>query len=212
MSDIEKSEVVSEEISEAKTLKLETAKYKDSQSSADENRSSGWVLLIVGLIGIVAVILGMAGVIPIKMGNPYLFYGVMCAIFALFLVMGFVSFANAKKFDSKAKGEKNLKESLIKWASKNLSAEMIDKEIDNAESETNEILYFKRSKIITDKLNAQFINLDPLFLENLVDNDLYDEIFPPTSSDFYEESDENDDADLDEDEISYDAIEDSEDK
>lgn len=154
----------------------------------------------------------MAGVIPIKMGNPYLFYGVMCAIFALFLVMGFVSFANAKKFDSKAKGEKNLKESLIKWASKNLSAEMIDKEIDNAESETNEILYFKRSKIITDKLNAQFINLDPLFLENLVDNDLYDEIFPPTSSDFYEESDENDDADLDEDEISYDAIEDSEDK
>ena len=74
MSDVEKSDNGLDIVSDPKTLKLEKAKYNDSQNSADDNRSSGWVLLIVGFIGIVAVILGITGVIPVKFGNPYLFF------------------------------------------------------------------------------------------------------------------------------------------
>jgi len=197
MSDIEKSEIANETKSEAKTLKLETPNYKDSQSSADDNRSSGWVLLIVGLVGIVVVILGMLGVIPFKFANPYLFYGVLCAVFVLFCVMGVVSFVNAKKFDSKAKGEKTLQETLIKWSEKNLNSEIIDKEIDNVDSESDEILYFKRTKVITDMLNKQFVNLDPAFLEVLIDNVIYESVFPLPESSVYQIEIDDEDEDYD---------------
>lgn len=203
MPEFEKSEYVAEDKSEIKTPRVQ-GRYIDSQSSVDENKSSGWVLLIVGSVGIIAVILSMVGVIPIKFNNPYLFYGVLCAIFVLFLVMGFVSFANAKKFESKAKGEKTLRDSLIEWAEKNLTAEDIDKEIDIWNTESDEILYFKRSKVITDKLNKQFVNLDPMLVDNLIDNVIYEKIYPlPEVEDEYEEdSDADDDFDDDFDEES----------
>ena len=47
--------------------------YQDSSERASENRSSGWILLIIGGLGVLAVILGIAGVLPIQMGNSYLF-------------------------------------------------------------------------------------------------------------------------------------------
>lgn len=207
MSDVEKSDNGLDIVSDPKTLKLEKAKYNDSQNSADDNRSSGWVLLIVGFIGIVAVILGITGVIPVKFGNPYLFYGVLCAIFILFLVMGGVSFANAKKYESRAKGEKTLKDSICKWAKANLKADEIDKEIYNIELESNEILYFKRSKIILDKLNEQFVNLDPQFIEKFVDDYIYDMIFPITEADSLGDDLKEADVDLSDDEFAYEDIE-----
>lgn len=220
MSDNEKPVVDEEEI-QVKTVRVGVGsqKYKDSQSSAEDNKSSGWVLLFVGVAGIIAVILCMVGVIPLKFANPYLFYGVFIAVFVLFLVMGVVSFANAKKFEVKANSENTLKEELIKWTSKNLTAEIIDKEIDDSDKEAEEVLYFKRSIVIASKLNNQFVNLDPFFLENLIDNKLYEMLFPESLTatyDEYEEDDEDFDDDYDEDnsednsEESDDAEEDAE--
>ncbi|MCQ2494193.1 MAG: hypothetical protein MJ104_06275 [Lachnospiraceae bacterium] len=208
MSDIEKSDSFTENVSEETTLKLGTTKYRDSQSSADDNKSSGWVLIIVGVIGIIAVILGMVGVIPFKFSNSYLFYGVFCAIFVLFLVMGAVSFANAKKFEHKAKGENSLRDNLIDWTSKNITAEVIDEKIENSDNAGEEILYFMRVKVLTDMLNKQFVNLDPDFLENLIDQTLYENIFG--ESEYYAEEDDFEENDSDEDESDVDPDEDPE--
>lgn len=155
--------------------------YRDSSTSAEDNKSSGWILLIVGVAGLIFVVLGMTGVIPIKFTNPYLFYGVLIAIFLLFTVMGVVSMFNAKKFESSAKNEKSIKQSLIEWSLENLSAEDIDNKANlngfSLEEMPIEEKYFRRAAVIRVLLNAQFINLDQGLLDSVIDNDIYDKVF-----------------------------------
>ncbi|MGN0166467.1 MAG: hypothetical protein ACI4AB_00365 [Acetatifactor sp.] len=165
-----------EEQKEAETASTGFSAYQDSSERANENRSSGWILLVIGTIGIVLVILGIAEILPIRMGNPYLFYGVMGAIFILFLVSGVMSFKNAKIFDKKAESENSLRSTLMDWCRENLSAESVDGAV-KAEGDTEEILYFKRFSYIRERLNRQFVNLDQGFLEKFIDDFVYEEIF-----------------------------------
>lgn len=153
-----------------------TALYQDSAERASDNRSSAWILLILGVLGLVVLVLGMLEILPIRFGNSYLFYGVMGAIFILFVVAGGVSMKNARLFEKKAVSENTLRESLRDWCGENLDAETIDAAV-AAQSEGEEVLYFKRVQYIRERLNRQFVNLDQGFLDQFIDGYVYDEIF-----------------------------------
>uniref|UniRef100_UPI004057564A hypothetical protein n=1 Tax=Acetatifactor sp. TaxID=1872090 RepID=UPI004057564A len=155
--------------------------YQNSSERAEENRSSAWTLMIVGGIGLVAMLLCLFGVIPLRLGNPYMFYGVMCAVFILFIVMGVVSMKNAKIFAKKAESENTLRDAMTKWYQESLNAEKVDDGLAGEEEEIpNEILYFKRVQKIKDMFNHQFMNLDQVFLEHFIDEEVYDYIFSDT--------------------------------
>ena len=151
--------------------------YKNSRDKAEDNRSSARVLLIFGVLGIVAVILGVVGVIPFKPGNPYMFYGVMGAVFILFVVMGIVSMKNAVFFAGKAASENTLQEAMTKWCVENLKASEIDNAIGVSAAEQDEELYFKRYEYIKNRLRGQFMNLDEGFLDNFIDEKIFDLVF-----------------------------------
>lgn len=162
-----------------------------------EYRSSAWALLIVGGIGLLLVVLGMTGVLPLQLDNPYLFYGVMMSVFILFIVMGAVSFRSARFFAEKTKADKTLMETVEGWCLENLKAEDIDigqdlamtEEVEDLESDgTTEILddpektisqekYFVRVEYMKQRINSQFMNLDQDLLDRYVDERLYDLIF-----------------------------------
>lgn len=150
--------------------------YQDSAEKASDNKSSAWMLLILGIAGLTFLALCATKVIPIEFGNPYLFYGVMGAIFVLFLVGGFVSMKNAKVFEVKAKSENTLKNTLLDWSKENFTAQEIDAAV-KAADDTEEVLYFKRISYIKAKLNHQFVNLNQGFLDRLIDDCLYEDIF-----------------------------------
>lgn len=152
-------------------------RYQNSAERAEENRSSAWVLLIMGIAGIIVVVLGFMGIIPFLFGGSYLTYGVMSAVFVLFIVMGMVSMKNARIFAKKAESENSLQETLQKWCNDNLNADAIDEEIGKAETDSEEILYFKRCEQIKKMLNHQFVNLDQAFLEHFIDEKVYDQVF-----------------------------------
>lgn len=155
-----------------------TALYQDSAERASDNRSSAWILLILGVLGLVVLVLGMLEILPIRFGNSYLFYGVMGAIFILFVVAGGVSMKNARLFEKKAVSENTLRESLRDWCGENLDAQTIDAAVAaQSEEEGEEVLYFKRCQYIRERLNHQFMNLDQGFLEQFIDGYVYDEIF-----------------------------------
>lgn len=154
--------------------------YMNSGAKAEENRSSAWVLLIVGVLGILVMALGITGILPFNIGNPYMFYGVMSAVFILFIVMGVVSMRNAKLFEKKAESENSLVDTLLKWSEENLTAEKIDAQIENAADTPEEALYYKRFEVIRSQMNHQFMNLDQQMLENLIDTKIYEQIFPDT--------------------------------
>lgn len=151
--------------------------YQDSAERAEENRSSAWMLLLAGAAGLVVVALGIAGIIPFQLGNAYLFYGVLSAVFILFIVMGVISMKNAKIFAKKAESESNLQESLLKWCRESLQAEMIDARIGKTAEDTEETLYFRRCEQIKGMLNHQFMNLDQALLDHFIDEKVYDMLF-----------------------------------
>lgn len=151
--------------------------YQDSTERANENRSSAWILLVTGSIGLAVIVLGILGIIPLRFSNPYLFYGVMAAVFILFIVAGIVSMNNAKLFAKKAESENSLRDAMLAWCRGNLRARELDDEIGVEGSESEESLYFKRFERIKAKLNYQFLNLDQGFLEKFIDDSVYDMIY-----------------------------------
>lgn len=151
--------------------------YQSSAEKAQDNRSTGFMLIIVGLLGLAAMALCMFGVIPFRMGGAtYMFYGVMSTIFILFAVMGAVSLKNAKLFAQNAESEHSLKQSLTEWCQENFKAEEID-QIVGAVGAPQEIQYFKRYEYMKAKINQQFLNLDQSFLEQFLDSEIYEMVF-----------------------------------
>ena len=150
--------------------------YQDSSQRADENRSSAWVLLFVGILGVVVVVLGIMGILPLSLGNPYLFYGVMGAIFVLFVVAGVVSMKNAKVFAGKAASENSLRSTMLEWCRQNFDGQEIDREI-GIGNDSEEVRYFNRTAYLREKLNHQFVNLDQDFLDQFIDDQVYEMVF-----------------------------------
>ncbi|MCM1045445.1 MAG: hypothetical protein NC417_08030 [Candidatus Gastranaerophilales bacterium] len=166
-----------EYMEEASAGKAAPQNYQDSAERAEENRSSAGILLFTGVAGLVVVALGIAGIIPFRLGNAYLFYGVLSAVFILFIVMGVVSVKNARFFAKKAESESNLQEILLKWCRENLQEETIDAQIAKTEEDTEETLYFRRCEQIKGMLNHQFMNLDQALLDHFIDEKVYDMVF-----------------------------------
>jgi len=136
------------------------------------------MLLAVGTLGLVAIVLCILNVIPLSVGNPYLLYGVMSAVFILFLVMGVVSMRNAKFFAGNAQSENSLKNTLLDWCRENLHADKIDANIQYADGVPEEELYLRRYEIIKFMINHQFMNLDQELVERMIDDEVYDMVFP----------------------------------
>ncbi len=151
--------------------------YRDNSERASENRSSAWVLIAVGAVGIFVLGLGISGIIPLQFDNAYLFYGVMAAVFILFLVAGIVSMKNALTFEKKAESENSVRNTLLDWCRENLKASDLDCQIGTEAEESEESLYFIRFEYIKARLNYQFVNLDQGFLDKLIDDHIYDMVF-----------------------------------
>lgn len=169
------------------------ATYQSSARAAEDNRSSGWVLMFVGLVGIAFVALSLLGIIPFKVGNPYMFYGVMSAVFILFFIMGVVSMRNAKIFEGKAKSEHNLEKTILDYVKDNITAEMIDQKLGDISGFSEEELYFRRAAQIRRMINHTYMNLDQAFIEHLIDESIYDSIYESTLSSEEDDDEEYDD-------------------
>lgn len=156
--------------------------YQNNAAKAEDNKSSAFTLLLVGGVGIVVIILCMTGVISLSLSttSKYMVYGVMGALFILFLVMGVVSLRSSKVFALKAQKEDSLTEEITNWCLTDLKADMIDRMIldedGDAEEISEEMKYFKRIEKMKELINEKFLNLDEAYLEHILD-DIYSGIF-----------------------------------
>ena len=149
--------------------------YVESSKKAQDFKSGGVSLLFVGGIGFLFIVLVLLGIIPLNMNifSKYLVLGVMGTLFILFIIMGFLSVKSYKKFEIKASEEDNLTKNLTTWCKENLSKEMVDSGLEEAE---DELLYFVRSEKMKEMISEKFMNLDAAFLDSFID-DIYPEIF-----------------------------------
>ena len=136
---------------------------------------------MIGGVGIILIALCLLGIIPVPelFKGSYLFFGVMGALCVLFVIMGFVSFKHAKGFAKDVEAENGIKASLEEWCKENLKGEDIDRYIKMRDpSLEGESLFFPRNELIKARINHQFMNLDQAFLEQFVDECVYEMVFP----------------------------------
>ena len=166
-----------EEIQEEPAIDLGDETYVNNEEKAEDNKSSAYTLLTVGIIGLVVVVLFFLRIIPSNMNTSgrYMISGVMGVMFLLFLIMGFVSLKNFKSFKQKAYKENYLTAEIKKWCLENVSKEKIDELLDN-ESLSDEVKYFGRFNEVKKMINKQFMNLNASYVDRLIE-EIYSDIF-----------------------------------
>lgn len=143
---------------------------------AEDLKSSGYTLLIVGIIGAAAMILWIAGVIPIAMYGlmKYMSMGVMGCLFVLFIVSGIKALKGAKKTAGEAVRENEKREEIINWFLKEYDRETIDASFDEREDEND--LYFERTDLMKEKITGRFMELDEALLSDIIER-LYTKLY-----------------------------------
>lgn len=168
-----------EAVEEEKNVVKPATLYENSASKAEDNKSSAYTLLFVGIAGLIVVVLGIAGVLPIHLSSTtkYMTYGIMSALFLLFIVMGLISMKSYRIFAKKAESENSLRDTIEKWCLETFTQTELDDELAfGEENVSDEEKYFKRTSLVKEKIKKQFLNLDEAFLDNFVD-DIYGDIF-----------------------------------
>lgn len=168
-----------EEVSEKEEKNTWKGLYRNSAQKAEENKTSAYTLLIVGVVGLTATLLILTGVIPLYQNaamTRYLVCGVMGALFLLFIIFGIVSMKTFKVLSVTAKSEDSLMEELTKWCEENLNAKLIDSGLFDGQDVGEEQKYFMRTEKIKQLIQNQFINLEEGFLDHFVD-EYYQNIF-----------------------------------
>lgn len=153
--------------------------YVRSAARAEDNKSSGYTLLIVGILGMAALILIMTGIIPIwtNSSSRFLTYGVMGLLFIVFILSGISSLKNAKKYEQKAEFEQSLTEEIKTWCRENLSASVIDGMLSKEERMLpEELIYFRRVIRMKERIGMQYVNVDGGLIDQLIE-ELYSEFF-----------------------------------
>lgn len=155
------------------------APYEDSAAKAEDNRSSAYTLLLVGIVGMLVLALGLAGALPIHLTGTsmYMTYGIMSVLFLLFIVMGVISMKSYRFFAKRAASETTLRDTMEKWCLETLEAEQLDAELfSEGETLPEEEKYFQRIRLLKKKISEKFLNLDEAFLDRFTD-EIYGDIF-----------------------------------
>ena len=152
---------------EPEDTSISKAPYVKNDEKATDYRSTGYLLTAFG----------GAGIIPKFLGNPYMSYGLLFAVFILFFVMGISSIRSAGIFEKKAKSDNTLEDRIVKYVSEELTEAEVDEKAGIAEGDTPEIMFFKRTDCLKNILAKKFVNIDPGFLDNLIDEKLYDTLY-----------------------------------
>ncbi|MDE7273362.1 MAG: hypothetical protein K2N95_09915 [Lachnospiraceae bacterium] len=152
--------------------------YQNKKAKAEDYKSSSYTLLLVGAIGIAALIFMMAGVLPFQFGGSgkYITYGVMGVLFAGFIVMGISSFKSAKRYTREAADEEDLTGKIRTWAKDHITADSIKQRVWFEEGTPEEMKYFQYFEAIKAAVEQEFDSLNVPYLEALCE-ELYAEIF-----------------------------------
>ncbi|MCM1038517.1 MAG: hypothetical protein NC434_04275 [Ruminococcus sp.] len=153
--------------------------YQNSAQKAAENRSSAYMLLLIGVIGFILSLLVLLDVIPLyrnAITTKYFICGVMGALFLLFIIFGIVSMKNFKILSVKAESEDLILTQITKWCDENLSAAYIDEGLFGEEEIAEEQKYFRRADKMKQLIKEKYMNLEEEFLDHFVD-DYYQNLF-----------------------------------
>lgn len=149
--------------------------YRSSAEKAEDNHSSGILLVTVGTLGLAAdIVVFLINPLNMPLFNKYLSCGIMGALFILFLVMGILSMRTYKIFTVKAKEENSMLDQVRSWCEKEITKESIEEGIKFSEESEfdadDDTSYFARCEYIKGRIMKQFVNMNEDLVDNFVDD------------------------------------------
>ena len=166
-------EAVSEEETEEQTQQQKQPSagvYQDKRQRQRILKSSAYTLLIVGILGIAALVLIEIGVLLFIWQHRVniLLMVLWEGCFLFFIIMGISSFRSSRKYAGEAEAEDELTQSIKDWALQNLTKEYIIGQANKSTEELpQEMQYFNNYAVIKEGITAQFGELDAVYLDAL---------------------------------------------
>lgn len=147
--------------------------YQDKNVQAKEMKNSAYSLILVGVLGLVFVGLVFTNVINLNQAASFkTMFTVATGIFFLALtVMGFMSIKSFKVLEKSASEEDQVSAQIEKWYKENMTAERIDHAVKKYvnDNDPEEEKYFYRSTLIKAVLTENFVNLDDVYVDHIVE-------------------------------------------
>ncbi len=180
MSAIDEEKEENQETETPRPIWRGTKVYQNSAQLSDENKYSAYLLITLGILGIIALVLIFFDVIPLYSGlvSKIITGVVMGTLFVVFIVMGIVSMKNAKKFNQIAENENQLLSEITEYCDSELSADKVDEKLYDDEWNTlsEELRYFKRFDFIKDFIGNRYNDLEDEHLDHICD-EIYNRLF-----------------------------------
>lgn len=153
----------------------ESNEYISSKDKASEHKSTGIMLIVIGILGIVVLLLCLFGVIPYNFSVfSYVIFGLLVLFFLMFVYFGISSIFKSKELEIKSEEESKITTEFEKWFDVNITKELIDDGLSIDEDSEN--AYFVRHAKVTSIIAKNYPDLDEGYIDKLFD-DKYDEIF-----------------------------------
>ena len=151
--------------------------YVKKEAAYEEAKSTASTFLIIGAVGIIALILVGFDIIPLSMETytKILMLIVMGALFILFLIVGIIYQRRLTSLKTEICQEEDLTAKISDWFFGNFTAEKIDNQLDPL-PEGEEALYFARYEIMAEALKNQFSNLNEGFADQMLE-EFYGRLF-----------------------------------
>ncbi len=149
--------------------------YESSKTKASEFSDSGYMLITIGILGIILIILNLTGVLNL-FGSVFSEI-VMLVMFAGMVIGGVLSIKSSKKYEENAVAEDKLSENINNWLESSLTKEDIIKADDP--SGTDEENYLSRIDFIKDRLMCSLSGIsdaDENYIDTLVE-EFYNKTF-----------------------------------
>ncbi|HKM21735.1 MAG TPA: hypothetical protein VJZ01_06815 [Lachnospiraceae bacterium] len=154
--------------------------YVKAEEKAENYKSSAYALILVGAIGLIAIILIMLGIIPLSLAANIrvIAYVVLTLMFVIFLVVGVHSMKEAKRYSKEAEEENDFSIRIKEWFIASYPDNTLNDYMEELiqEDDTDEIKYFKRTGTMRTLISENFEELEPAFMEKIID-ELYQELF-----------------------------------
>ena len=158
-----------------------TGIYRKSSDLSGENKASAYMLLIIGIVGIVVIGLIWLDIIPLynSLASKISSSAILGTLFAVFIIMGVVSMKNAHKFEAEAVVEGDLTKKIKEYFFENYSADVIEKTLSSHpewNEMPNEMKYFHRIEYMKNLISDKFMNLDDDYVDYICD-EIYTEFY-----------------------------------
>lgn len=152
--------------------------YSNSDEKYKDNLSSAYTFLIIGVVGLIALVLYDLGLIPVfktTSASKILFNVVAAALFIGFIIAGIMSLRYSRKLKLAIDVDSAMLDKAVSYLEANLSKEAIENSYDSSDI-PDEMKYYRRTDAIRQCISSEFADVSEELMNEICDK-YYNSLF-----------------------------------